>query len=274
MINLICPVCGSELNKIENSLKCNNNHSFDIARQGYVNLLMSNKSSLKHHGDDKLMVNARRDFFDKGYYAPLRDAVIKAVMNHAKENVHIVDSGCGDCWYTEGVYKALLDAELNPTITGIDISKDALIAGRKRCRELTLCVASASKLPIKTKSVDILLNIFSPLELGEYIRVLTRDGILIRAIPMERHLWSLKQAVYDNPYENPPVDTYLDGFELVDTIEVREKIKLSSTEDIQNLFKMTPYYYKTGEKDQQKLNKLDSLEAELEVMVLSYKKCK
>ena len=272
MISLICPVCGSDLNRIENSLKCEKNHSFDIARQGYVNLLMSNKSSLKHHGDDKLMVKARSDFFEKGYYNPLRSAVIKAIMKHHRENIHVIDSGCGDCWYTEGVYKALVEAGMNPTVTGIDISKDALIAGRKRCRELTLCVASASKLPIKTGGADILLNIFSPLEAGEYSRVLKTDGILIRAVPMEKHLWGLKQAVYDKPYENPPVDTALDGFELVDTIEVRERIKLLSTEDIQNLFKMTPYYYKTGEKDQQKLTKLDSLETELEVMVMSYKK--
>ncbi|MBE6948877.1 MAG: methyltransferase domain-containing protein [Ruminococcaceae bacterium] len=270
MINLICPVCGCELNKIGNSLKCDKNHSFDIARQGYVNLLMSNKSSLKHHGDDKLMVKARSDFFEKGYYAPLREGVISAVMKQAKKNVCVLDSGCGDCWYTEGVYKALGDAGMNPTVMGIDISKDALIAGRKQCRELTLCVASASKLPVKTESADIVLNIFSPLEADEYSRVLKKDGVLIRAVPMEKHLWSLKQAVYDKPYENPPVDTALNGFELVDTIEVRERIKLTSTEDIQNLFKMTPYYYKTGVKDQYKLTELDYLETELEVMILSY----
>lgn len=274
MSDLICPVCGSELDRVEKALKCCNNHSFDIARQGYVNLLMSNKSSLKHHGDDKLMVNARRDFLDKGYYEPLRQAVIQIVTEHAKEHIRIVDSGCGDCWYTAGVYQALNEENLHPQIIGIDISKDALIAGGRRCSELTLCVASASRLPVRSESADAVLNIFSPLEAYEFSRILSPDGFLIRAVPMERHLWSLKQAVYDSPYENPPVELELSGFALADATQVKCTILLPSAIDIQNLFKMTPYYYKTGEKDQQKLSRLDSLKVELEVMVAVYKKCK
>lgn len=272
MRGLICPVCGNDLSKLGNSLKCDNNHTYDIARQGYVNLLMSNKSSLKHHGDDRLMVAARRDFLDKGYYTPLRNAVISSVLKYIKNDIYIVDSGCGDCWYTEGIYKALVNAGTAPAVTGIDISKDALIFGARRCRELTLCVASASRLPVRSGEADLLLNIFSPLEVKEYSRVLRENGILIRAVPMEQHLLSLKQAVYDTPYKNPPVDTALAGFELVNTIKVCEKIILRSNSDIQNLFKMTPYYYKTGKNDQQKLSKLDALETELAVMVLSYKK--
>ncbi len=110
MTDLICPVCGCSLHRVSNSLRCENRHSYDIARQGYVNLLMSNKSSLKHHGDDKLMVNARRDFLDRGYYAPLGDAVVRAVLDCADPAPHIADSGCGDCWYTVRVCDALTAA--------------------------------------------------------------------------------------------------------------------------------------------------------------------
>lgn len=269
---LICPVCETELKKNGNSLKCTRNHTFDIARHGYVNLLMSNKSALKHHGDDKLMINARRDFLDKGYYIPIRSAIIQSVMKYAKENIRIIDCGCGDCWYTEGIYSTLSDKGLAPSIVGIDISKEALIAGGRRCRNLTLCVATASRLPVKTGAADVLLNIFSPLAAEEYSRVLDQNGILIRAVPMEDHLWKLKQAVYDVPYKNPPVETGLNGFELIDSIEVRDKIILTSNTDIQNLFKMTPYYYKTGKKDQLKLSALNTLETELEIMILCYRK--
>ena len=272
MTDLICPVCGCRLHRVSNSLRCENRHSYDIARQGYVNLLMSNKSSLKHHGDDKLMVNARRDFLDRGYYAPLGDAVVRAVLSCADSTPHIADSGCGDCWYTVRVCDALTAAGKSPVITGIDISKDALIAGGRRSRDITLCVASASRLPIRTGSADILLNIFSPLEPEEFARVLGDNGRLIRAIPMERHLWTLKKVIYDRPYENPPAELGVPGFELESTAEVLEAVTINDAEDIQNLFKMTPYYYKTGREDQEKLLSLNTLTVELEVIVAVYKK--
>jgi 23S rRNA (guanine745-N1)-methyltransferase len=272
MTDLICPVCGGDLIRVSNTLRCENRHSYDIARQGYVNLLMSNRSSLKHHGDDKLMVNARRDFLDRGYYEPLRDAVVNAVVSYSDNTPHIVDSGCGDCWYTLGVLNALTADGKAPVITGIDISKDALIAGGRRSRDFTLCVASASRLPVRTSSADLLLNIFSPLEPEEFSRVLKPGGYLIRAVPMERHLWSLKKAIYDNPYENPPANLSVPGFELEATSDVLRSITIDDPEDIQNLFKMTPYYYKTGREDQEKLSNLDSLTVELEVIVAVYKK--
>ena len=263
---LICPVCGGELTRRERSYSCPAGHSYDIARQGYVNLLMSNQSSAARHGDDRLMVNARRDFLDRGYYNPLRDAVIRAVSGSVKGGV-TVDSGCGDCWYTSAVYGVL-----GGEVIGVDISKAALIAGARRCRELTLCVASASRLPIRSGSADTVLNIFSPAELGEFHRVLAPRGRLIRALPMERHLWSLKKAVYDTPYLNPPTETELPGFRLAGSQEVRTQIDLKTSEDIQNLFKMTPYYYKTGRNDQEKLTRLDSLTVEIEVIVAVYEK--
>ena len=262
---LICPVCGGELTRFDKSYRCPDGHSYDIARQGYVNLLMSNRSASSHHGDDKMMVKARCDFLDRGYYTPLRDAIIRAVTSNNVTAPVTVDSGCGDCWYTSAVYDAV-----GGEMIGIDISKAALIAGAKRSRDLTLCVASASRLPVKSQCADLVLNIFSPWEPEEFRRVLKTGGRLIRAVPMERHLWSLKRAVYDRPYENPAPVTELRGFRLVSSEPIRESIELKSNEDIQNLFKMTPYYYKTGKSDQEKLTRLDTLTVELEVLVAVY----
>ena len=50
MVNLRCPVCAGALEKRAGASRCPKNHSFDIAKSGYVNLLLN--SSQGHHGDD------------------------------------------------------------------------------------------------------------------------------------------------------------------------------------------------------------------------------
>ena len=148
-----------------------------MAKQGYVNLLQSQKSSKKRHGDDTLMVKARQDFLDKGYYTNLRDAIIDAVVrNTPDENAVIADLGCGECWYTERIYNALN----NPTVFGIDISKQALIAGSKRCRDLKLAVASTADIPLSDESCDAVVCVFAPYTETEVLRILKRGGVFIQ----------------------------------------------------------------------------------------------
>ena len=127
-----------------------------------------------------------------------------------------------------------------------------LIAGGKRDQKLLLAVASAYRLPVGDASCDAVLNVFSPCAAEEFARVLKPDGVLIRAVPLEKHLWSLKKAVYDVPYENPPEAEEVEGFDKIGEEWLRYRIQLEDTETVRNLFRMTPYYYKTGEKDQQK----------------------
>lgn len=266
-MQFICPVCGQALVQEQNSFKCENRHSFDRSKYGYVNLLMSQRSSAKHSGDDKLMVKARTAFLDKGYYDPLRDAVVGEVVKYRSEIKKILDVGCGECWYTAAVFNAL-----GADTAGIDISKDALIAGAKRCHELSLAVASVTKLPVADSSVDLVMNMFAPVCEKEFARVLRNGGFLLRAVVLEHHLFGLKQAVYENPYENPPPDIETVGFEILNRCDIKYRIKLDSNEDIVNLFKMTPYYYKTSREDQQKLNELNSLETEIGFGLILYKR--
>ena len=263
-----CPVCGNALNG-DKTFKCENNHSFDKNKHGYLNLLMSNASASKRHGDDKLMVLARSEFLEKNYYAPVREALLTALREQAKNGMRILDAGCGEGWYT--AYFAQQLADFTPSVAGVDISKDALRQAAKR--GLThLAVASTAKLPVADSSCQAVLNIFSPPELGEFHRVLAEDGVLIRALPMENHLLGLKQAVYDHALLNPAPITDIEGYTLAGEIPVQYEITLNSTEDIWNLFTMTPYYYKTGKADQEKLKQLDSLTTQVEILVLTYKK--
>jgi len=263
-----CPVCGKYLYG-DKTLKCENNHSFDKNKHGYLNLLMSNTASSKRHGDDKLMVLARSEFLEKGFYAPVRQSLTDALLRYATPNMRILDAGCGEGWYTAYFANAL--ADYSPAVAGVDISKDALRQAAKR--GLTaLAVASTARLPVADGSCQAVLNIFSPPELTEFHRVLSDRGVLIRALPMENHLLGLKEAVYETALLNPPPPTELPGFSLLHAEPVRYTITLDNNEDIRNLFAMTPYYYKTGKNDQEKLHKLTQLTTQVEILVLTYQK--
>ncbi len=255
----VCPVCHAPLTRTDNTLRCSGGHSFDVARQGYVNLLMSNKSSQRRHGDDKAMVQARTEFLQGGWYAPLRDAVVQAALTHAPTAKVLLDIGCGEGWYTCAVKEALPGC----VGAGVDISRQALIQAARRDKSLRLAVAGVNHLPVADGSVDILLNIFAPCDDKEFLRVLRPGGIVIRAVPLEDHLMGLKRAVYDTPYLNKVTPYAPSGFVQEAFEQVRYDITLQNKQDIHNLFLMTPYYYKTSRRDQEKLANLDTLSTNL-----------
>ncbi len=264
-MGFICPVCGGELKKCEGALKCPGGHSFDIARQGYVNLLRSQKSSAKRHGDDRLMVAARTEFLEKGYYSPLAEAALELSEKYYGGGA-ILDAGCGECWYTEKFAEKYPDSR----ILGVDISKAALMAGgRRKCAELA--VASLFALPVMDGSVGMVINFFAPLAAEEFHRVLRPGGALIRAVPLERHLYELKAGIYERPYLNEPLEKEIPGFELKNERELEFKIELSSNEQVESLFKMTPYYYKTGREDQARALAINELEVTAHFGLFAYK---
>ncbi len=272
MPDLMCPVCGQILVLESKTYRCEKGHCFDCAKSGYVNLLPPAPGG-KRHGDDKLMVKARTDFLDKGYYDPLANAVARCVADCETAHLHIVDAGCGEGKYTVDVLNCLTEQGKTADIVGIDISKEALICAARRSREIKLCVASTAHMPLADESVDVVLNIFSPLMTDEFARVLRSDGRLICVVPLEKHLWELKALIYDTPYENPAPGEELPGFTLVERQDLRYEIELNSGEDIVNLFKMTPYYYKTGAEDQKKAESADYLKTTIEFGIFVYRKC-
>lgn len=265
-MSFICPVCQSPIIKREKNFVCENGHNFDIAKSGYVNLLLG--SSPKNHGDNKLMALARRDFLAKDFYAPLKDTICKTICDFAIDGSVILDCGCGEGYYTS----AISECAEKSAVFGTDISKDELSIAAKRDKLTSYAVASSFSLPFSDESVDILLEIFSPYCDAEFKRVLKKDGIMVIVYPLENHLWELKQAIYANPYKNEVADTSVSGFELIRNYEVKMLLDLQSQNDIKNLFMMTPYYYKTSEKDQKKIEKLDSLAVNAQFGISVYKK--
>ena len=140
-------------------------------------------------------------------------------------------------------------------------------AGKRHGDDKRMVAARTAHLPLAAESLDLIVNIFSPLMAEEFLRVLKPGGYLLRVVPMERHLFELKAAVYDRPYENPPAEPAVEGFRLLRTQTLRKTITLSSNEDVQALFLMTPYYYKTGAEDQQKLAAVPSLRVTTEFLI-------
>lgn len=270
MAYYICPVCGDALKIWDNSYKCGKGHCFDRSAKGYVNLFLSKGGS--NHGDDKAMINARTDFLNKGYYGFLKDEVCKAVSDFTPQNGEVIDCGCGECYYTAAIHEALTRKNKSPEIYAVDISKDAVITGKKRCKNLNLAVASVFHLPFSKESFDTLVTMFAPFCREEYSRVLKHGAVMIMAIPLEDHLWELKRAVYETPYKNSPHDFEIEGFELVKKSDVKEMMHLSCNKDITSLFEMTPYSHKTSKEDIKKLESLDKLDVTAHFAVLVYKK--
>lgn len=268
----LCPVCRESLKINEKSLICRNNHNFDFAKSGYVNLLLSSAMNTKTPGDNKLMVKARREFLDKGYYDELAKKLCEAAEKYSKNDSKILDAGCGEGYYTEKVFASFFEKNKKVDIYGIDISKIALDYAAKRINNVRFAVASSFHLPFADKSIDILMTLFSPYCGEEFKRILPQKGKMIMVIPGEKHLWELKKAVYDKPYLNEVNEYNLAGFELLEKIPVSYNIYLPCQEDIANLFAMTPYFYKTGEDGKKRLYELGNLETEVSFEILIYER--
>lgn len=272
MFTFTCPICSLPLVRGEGCLKCGKGHSYDIARGGWVNLLVSRQSGSKRHGDDAMMVRARSEFLGRGWYSPLLDAMYSLLADRAAQDMHILDAGCGEGWYLSGLLEKLANDGLTAQALGIDISRDAVKAAARRCADGSFAVAGVTSLPVESGSCDLVMSLFAPVCLPEFSRVLRRGGMLLRVHPLERHLYALKEAVYDRPIENPPEHFEPEGFRLADSTEVRFDMPLNSNADIKALFAMTPYYYKTSAADQAKLDKVASLTVQAEFGVCLYEK--
>lgn len=255
-MKILCPVCKNELTKIGYSYKCIHNHSFDIAKQGYINLNMHNSQST---GDNVEMINARKNFLSKGYYSFLLDEVNKFI---SKED-SLIDLACGEGYYTS---KFIAQDKI-----GIDLSKQGLKIASKNDASTTYLLNSIFHNPLQDKCTDIITTIFAPIAKQEIVRLLKDDGSFILVKPNEKHLYELKQVIYDNPYLNEIENIRIDGMYLDKQIQIENKATLNN-EDIHNLFMMTPYYNTTSPTDKEKLNHIDSLNITFAFIIDVYKK--
>jgi 23S rRNA (guanine745-N1)-methyltransferase len=267
MPHLICPLCHEQLSTAQpQSWQCSNNHNFDVAREGYLNLHVVQHKKSRDPGDNPEMVKARRAFLQADYYQPLRDAV--AEMLAPLQAQSLLDIGCGEGYYTSH-FKRIID-----DVIGIDIAKTAIQLAAKRFKDITWLVGSGALLPIATHSIDIVSSMFSPLPIAEMVRVLKADGYVLVVTPAPRHLWTVREGLFDEVVAHEP-DKFLAGFDESFILHSRREVSfplLLSTQALKDLLLMTPYVWKARPEKRQALEQLDQFETAAAFTVLLFKK--
>ena len=252
-MELLCPICAAPLRQTDKTFRCEAGHSFDMARQGYVNLLpVQNKRSL-NPGDTREQVLSRRAFLEAGFYAPIAEALCSAAkeLNCAGP---ILDVGCGEGWYS-----AQLSDALNAPLVGLDISKEAVRCAAAKYKNAQWICGSAARLPVESGSVGLVTSLFALTIPEEFKRVLRSDGYYFQVLAQEDHLLGLKSIIYPkllHKEKNTTPD--LPGFTLVRQIPIRFTFTVEGAQ-VQNLLSMTPHVYRISKEGAQRLQETDKL---------------
>lgn len=272
---LSCPICrGTMTVSYDGSggLSCNGTkrHCYDFASSGYVNLSLPGQSG---GGDSKKAVRARSDFLNLDYYKPIQDNLCELLCENldASEEITVIDAGCGEGYYTNAI------AKRGFSVAGFDLSKFAADFAAKRAKHAELSnaffgVASVFSLPILNESADAVVNVFAPCAEKEYARVLKKNGILIVVCAGSDHLLGLKSVIYDEIHHNDQRADMPTDLVRISQKRLKYNVRVEGNENIINLFAMTPYYWKTSQSDVQKLEKINTLETEIDIIFELYKK--
>ena len=259
-----CPICQENLTLVESSLKCNNRHSFDLAKFGYVNLAPQIKQSANY---DKENFQNRQQILEAGFYRAILEA-ISDLLSNSKNAKTILDIGCGEGFYS----RKLQESHSEKTFYSFDISKDSVqIAAKSEPNwAVNWFVGDLARLPIKDASMDILLDIFSPANYGEFRRVLSKDGILIKVIPTKNHLKEIRQKVQDQltnkDYSNQDIKEHFQEHFTILSNQTASLTKTITADQLQALLSMTPLLFHI---DQTKIDwsQLTEITIEAEILV-------
>ena len=280
MPQLICPLCHETLEQqtqhendepagVKNFnpvWRCLNHHSFDVAREGYLNLHLVQHKKSKDPGDNVEMVKARRAFLHADYYQPLRDAVIELLQ--PLNATSLLDIGCGEGYYTSSFRLLIND------VIGLDIAKPAIILAAKRFKDITWLVGSGSMLPLASSSVDIVSSMFSPLPILEMARVLKPEGFVLVVTPAPTHLWTMREGLFDEVQAHEP-DKFLAGFDQLFTLHSRSEVSFPltlSNAALKDLLCMTPYVWKAKPEKRTALELLEQFETVAAFTVFLFQK--
>jgi 23S rRNA (guanine745-N1)-methyltransferase len=276
--HLVCPFDGLPLTNLGTSLSCAKGHTFDRAREGYVNLLPVQDKASRDPGDSKEMVAARRRFLDTGAYAPIADALGDAVLAYlargaTSDQVTILDAGCGEGTYLEQLARRLAEAQRTETIhlAGIDISKWAVRVAAKRTVPATWAVASNRRPPFAANSVDLILCLFGfPIWEG-FLAVQPTGGEVVLVDPGPDHLQELRALIYPEVKRGArPALTPQPGYRPVAETAVTARAHVATKQAIADLLAMTPHAHRATAEGHARLAAAVSLDVTIDVAVRTY----
>jgi 23S rRNA (guanine745-N1)-methyltransferase len=270
----LCPVCREPLHLHQSgkSYNCQSRHSFDLAKEGYLNLLPVQHKHSKEPGDSKQMMLARREFLEAGYYEPMAKALVMIIDADKTEgqNMQLLDLGCGEGYYSRKIACSCKHNE-QISVHGIDIAKFAIAAAAKKQAEARFVVGSSNRLPYADQYFDLVLRVFAPSDETELKRVLKPSGHLLTVTPGPRHLWQLKEYIYDDVMEHALESLLPQGFESLVTERISYKITPNPRQRMA-LLQMTPFAWRANESVLQTLTSVAELEIETDfILTLSVK---
>lgn len=277
---LACPLDGKPLSWSDSVWRCSDGHSFDIAKQGYVNLLPVQQKRSHDPGDSKAMVAARQRFLGAGYYQPIAKAVSHAVLSHAEVQAvgnppfSCLDAGCGEGYYL----RKLADAATNTqplSLMGLDISKWAVMAAAKQDNKQaslsSWVVGSNAHLPVETGTLGSVLCMFGFPVVSEFARVLKPGGVLLQVESGPNHLRELREVIY--PTLKPERSTeaeVLEGFIHHSSERVSYSLALNGSDAIADLLAMTPHLYRASAEGRARAAALEMLSVTVDARIVIY----
>lgn len=270
---LTCPICKTPLLKSsEKNYSCAANHNFDLAKEGYLNLLLVQKKNSKNPGDNKEMISARRSFLEMGYYDPLVKKIAEIINGgNEGEQKTILDAGCGEGYYSAKILERVAGAK---NALGFDISKYAVKLAAKKYPANFYFVGSVYDVPIEENSIDVIVSVFAPVSMSEFYKILKNKSQLIIVSAGPEHLKQLAELVYETFKPHPfNLLNKLNGlFKIVETKELNFDILLDNKKDLLSLLKMTPYYWSVGKERQGVFELLEQLNVTCDFKISILKK--
>lgn len=261
-----CPICHNSLALHDKSLKCQNSHSFDIAKEGYVHLLPVQFKHSKQPGDNKAMVQARRDFLAAGHYQPLAERLTTLAKQYAIANPSVLDSGCGEGYYTNEHTK------ISEQVYGVDIAKEAIKKAAKKYKQCQFSVSSIAQYPFSNESFDWIYSIYAPLKESEFLRLLKEDGKLVTVTPAANHLFELKSLIYQTPEKHQDEKEPFNTLKLIHSEKLTYQFAMNTAQERLNLLSMTPFAFKSSDKLINKLNELSTMSCTADFHIRVYEK--
>ncbi|MDC5336929.1 methyltransferase domain-containing protein [Acinetobacter baumannii] len=264
--NLMCPVCRQRLELVSKTWRCEQGHSYDIAKQGYVNLHVVQHKHSKNPGDTPESVDARRAFLQGGYYQPLQQALVHLLKDLKAKMV--LDIGCGEGYYTSAMQQVVEQC------IGVDIAKNAVQRAAKLNDKVTWVVGTGATLPVIDQSMDVCTSLFSPIPQTEILRVLKDDGYLIVVTPASDHLYAMREALFEQVNPHTPqkfVEQLQDLFELKEQQVIDAPLVLDQ-QALKNLIAMTPYAYKASPKRRMQLEQKAHLQVTASFQIYLFQK--